>query len=129
EEAIDLALAQRDVEGAFHYVEHARGRALLDTMRSVEPLAARPEVPAGTSIVEYAVLPSRVVIFVADRAGIRVAMRALPRESVRARAAGLTEALSRNAPEAKAIERSLYDDLVAPVLEWIAANETLVIVP
>ena len=129
EEAIDLALAQRDVEGAFHYAEHARGRALLDTMRSVEPLAARPEVPAGTSIVEYAVLPSRVVIFVADRAGIRVAMRALPRESVRARAAGLTEALSRNAPEAKAIERSLYDDLVAPVQQWIAANETLVIVP
>ena len=129
DEAVDLALAQHDVEGAFHYTEHARARALLDILHSAVQPAARPAVPEGTSIIEYAMLPSRVAIFVADSAGIRVAIHPLQRASARARSAELTEALSRSEPNTAAIERSLYGDLIAPVQEWIAASETLVIVP
>jgi len=128
DEAIDLALEQRDVEGAFGYAEHARARALLDTMRSTEPLAKPAELPERTSIVEYVALPKRLVVFVVDRGGIRVVSRPVLREDITERAAALTDALSRNSSNARGLERSLYDDLFAPVHEWIASNETIVVV-
>jgi len=129
DEAVDLALAQHDAEGAFRYAEHARARALLDTMNSMKPLPAWPRMPARTSILEYAALPSRLVIFVVDRSGIRVLTRPVRRDELRVRAAGLTAALSQSALDVNGLRRSLYADLIGPVQEWIAPNETLVIVP
>jgi CHAT domain-containing protein len=128
DEAIDLALEQNDVVGAFAYAEHARARTLLDTMRSAAPMVVPPRIPARTNIVEYAVLPSRVVVFVARATEIRVATRIVERSVVAARAAAFTQSVAKG-DAADAAGAALYQDLFAPIETWIGEDETLVIVP
>jgi CHAT domain-containing protein len=129
DEAIDLAIADNDAIAAFHYAEHARARTLLETMRSAGSMRAAETVPADSAIVEYAVLPSSVIVFVVDARGIRAIRHAVRREDLRARVAELTEALSSDAPHPRALARSLYADLLGPVEEWIRAKTTLIVVP
>jgi len=127
EEAIDLALEQKDIASAFAYAERARARTLLDELLSQAPTASQG-IPARTAVVEYAILPSRLVAFVVTGSEIRVASRRIDGEIVRANSAAFVEALSHGA-DVHALGASVYQDLIAPVREWLDGIETLVIVP
>jgi CHAT domain-containing protein len=128
DDAIGLALEQRDVAGAFRYAERARARALLDALQARAAANPRAPIPENTAIIEYALSPARAVIFVADVSGIRVAVRPIDREELRARATSFAEKLARDEGTA-GMEASLYRDLLAPVQPWITNAKTLVIVP
>ena len=61
----------------------ARARALLDSYKAL-PCSITGGCRRGTVVVEYARLPSRLVIFTADRSGVRataVAVRARETDS------------------------------------------------
>jgi len=129
DEAIDLALQQRDVNGAFAYAERARARTLLDALRALRPSIQKPaEIPASTAIVEYALTPSKVVVFVADSSGVRVAVHAADREGIRRQVASFTEALSRNETGWRELGQPLFDSLIEPIQPWIAGKRILVLV-
>ncbi len=128
DEAIDAALEQKDVRGAFACSERARARSLLDALRSRDAAAA-PALPSGTAIIEYAVLPSRIVIFVAEDSWIRVACRPVDREDLKRRGAAFAEALARGDANARDAGIALDRDLIEAIRPWIAGMDTLVIVP
>jgi CHAT domain-containing protein len=129
EEGIDLALAQNDAYAAFGYAEHARARALLESMGSAAPPGQPPTIPAGKVLVEYAVLPSRLVIFVVDGGVIHVVADQIPRDELSADAAAFIDALSHGGADIRPRGRALYASLIAPVRQWIGGKETLVVVP
>jgi CHAT domain-containing protein len=100
DEAIDLLLARGQSEQAFAYAERARARALLDALDSKVP--ARPgrsgidewvrpgatamaaSLPAGTTLIEYALLPRSVAIFRVTSAGLRVTRQPIERFALEA---------------------------------------------
>src|SRR5207302_5333878 len=91
EEAIDLAISENDATGAFGVAEAARARTLIESYSRSPSLDYRT-LPAGTTVVEYAALPSRLVIFTADRSGIK----ALSNECDVRTLVGEVDALSRS---------------------------------
>jgi CHAT domain-containing protein len=127
EDAINLALSKHDDSAAFAYAERGRARALLESMPG-DWSASTTRVPAGTAIVEYAVLTGRIVTFVVDHRGIRAATSDVDREELDTRATSFTAAVGRG-DDTRAVGRSLYRDLFDPVAPLIDMEQTLVIVP
>jgi CHAT domain-containing protein/tetratricopeptide (TPR) repeat protein len=127
DEAIDLALEQRNVAAAFAYAEHARARALSDAMRETTAAPAVP-VPPRTALIEYAILPSHAVIFVLQGSEIRVAMVEIDRATLTDRASAFTDALS-HGTAAPRLGAEVARALLSPIESWIRDAETLVIVP
>lgn len=130
EEAVDIALAAGDDAGAFLYVERARARTLLETLGAGGAEVRTSDIPEGTVVVEYAVLPARTIIFVANAQGVRTASRPVDREQLRRRAAHFGESLARNDVSSLRNEgRALYRELLQPVERWIDSQDTVVFVP
>lgn len=129
EEAVDLALAAGDEESAFRFTEKARARSLLDSY-GVSPDADLRALPPGTVVVEYAALPSTLVIFAADRTGVHAVRTDVGRDALAADAGAFTAALEGNASaEAKRLAASLYEHLIGPIEARIARAATVVFVP
>ena len=85
-EAIDLELQRNDVSAAFLAAERARARSLLDVYGRA-PVADLKRLPARTTIVEFAVLPSRLFIFVADAGGVSAVSTECDRDTLAAEVA------------------------------------------
>lgn len=102
DEAIDFLLKRREHERAFAVADRAQARALLDAMAPETHLAVRAAdvasaLPPGTALVEYALLPDRVVLFRITRDGLRVAEHPMPRARVEAEARALRAQLEQRA--------------------------------
>lgn len=73
-EAVSLRLREGDAEGAFATIERGRARALIEQIAG-EPLAARVlrraairnAMPADALLIEFAILPDRIVAFAIAR--------------------------------------------------------------
>ena len=129
EEAIDLAIDRHDVAAAFNAAERARARSLLDSYKRPPSVDYRA-IPTDTVIVEYATLPSRLIIFVADTAGVRAIATRHDRQALTERATALTMALQQNkASDARRVARELHDLLIQPIAEQLQAAKTIVFVP
>lgn len=129
DEAVDLALQQGDVDGAFRYAEAARARTLLDALRSMHTVS-RQDMAAATAIIEYVATPSHLFIFFVDRSGVRAVQVTMGRATLADTVAALRRALpagDTNAADASA--RKLGAVLIEPVAGWLAPNDTLVLVP
>ncbi len=129
DEGIDLAMSVDDTEAAFRFAERARARALLDSYGR-SPVLDYRRLPARTAVVEYASLPSRLIIFTADASGVRAATVECSRETLAAEADALSEALRRKppiGPDAQAA--AVYRRLVEPVAPRLLGATTVVFVP
>ncbi|MGD2116420.1 MAG: CHAT domain-containing protein, partial [Acidobacteriota bacterium] len=127
--------------GAFAAAERARARLLLDMVGrdagSVElpgPLGAAEvarRLPEGTVLVEYAVLPDRLLVWTV-RAG-SVEMTSLPRaaEDLARQVAALRSAIDGRADGARirALAGPLYETLLRPALDGQPEGAPLVVVP
>jgi CHAT domain-containing protein len=127
DEGIDLAISRNDSEAAFRFSESARARALLDSDQS-SPILDYRRLPPGTVVVEYASLPSRLVIFTADRSGVRATTEECGHEKLMAEADALVEAI-RQTPAVRDKQASaLYRRLIEPVAVQLHSATTVVFV-
>ncbi|MFL6245624.1 MAG: CHAT domain-containing protein, partial [Thermoanaerobaculia bacterium] len=129
DEAVDLAMIANDPASAFRFTEKARARSLLDSYGASPDLGVRA-FPPRTAIVEYAALPTGLVIFVVDSTGIHAVKTALVREALTAGAAAFTSALRKDqSSEVLRLGAAMYNHLVEPIASRISAASTVVFVP
>jgi CHAT domain-containing protein len=127
DEAISNALARSDPSAAYAYSERARARELLESLGAAEQgVSAR-----NVTVIEYAALPSTLVIFVVDDSGrVRVVQQLVARASLQDEVEQLTHgAVSGNAAEFHGASARLYARLIAPVAHLMLPGTPLVFVP
>jgi len=129
DEAIDLDLAAGATDAAFRHAERARARTLLDALRAKDPLSPAA-LPASSAIVEYAALPSKLVIFVVNRSRCRVFSHSIRHADLQRHVESFQLAVASG--EEKAIRQGaeiLYGLLIAPAASSIPPRATIVAVP
>jgi CHAT domain-containing protein len=143
EELIALELDAGRPERAFDVAEGAKARLLLDSLAAKRLAPARPlataaverEMPDRTALVEYAVLPDRVVLWARGEGSVASSI-AWQKADVERMVADLTRAVANPSGDPAAdrarfesLSGELYERLVAPVLDRIPRGDTLVVVP
>jgi CHAT domain-containing protein len=126
-EAVDLAMATNDAEAAFRFAERGRARALLESYGR-SPLLDYRRLPAGTIVVEYVTLQSRLVIFTVDSSGIHAVSVECPREMLAGNVDAFTHAL-RQREAVGATASTVYDRLVDRIAPQLLGATTVVFVP
>jgi CHAT domain-containing protein len=140
--------AARDPELAFAYADRARTRVLPgsasrlwmeDAAEKDRLLAAEPQplplreirlqLPADTTLVQFSVLPDRVLIWSLRRDGSHFFQQPVRREALEQSVARLSRSGRRQAEAARAASREIYDLLIRPWLPQVAKGERLVFVP
>jgi len=134
-------------EAAFDDVERARARALLELAEHAPPpspgLPPEPEVvhpwslsevraglPPGVALIEYAVLPDRLLAWIVKRDEVLFRPLSLDAPSLATAVARLRAAIERGEPgEIAGTGKRLYAALIAPLGAGLTTNDTLVFVP
>jgi len=128
EDAVDLAIERNDVAGAFAIAERARARALLEAYGSGSVFEPR-RLASGTVLVEYMVLPGRLVAFVVDSSGIEVVSTASNRDTLTTDVDTLVRAFrSRNVTAARNAAAALHERLIEPIAARLASASHVVFV-
>ncbi|HEX8172327.1 MAG TPA: CHAT domain-containing protein [Thermoanaerobaculia bacterium] len=129
-DAIALASRRGDTAAAFRYAERARARTLLESIGEA-PAATTVAAPASaTVIIEYALLPESVMIFVDRDGDVRLVEQMVDRRALVANVSDvLRDAEANDAARFRQSAARVYTALLAPVAREIAAAHTLVIVP
>jgi CHAT domain-containing protein len=128
EDAVDLAIERNDVAGAFAIAERERARALLEAYGSGSIFEPRRLAP-GTVLVEYMVLPARLIAFVADSSGIDVVSTVSNRDTLTTDVDKLVRAFrSRNASAARNAAAGLHERLIEPIAARLASASHVVFV-
>jgi CHAT domain-containing protein len=124
EESIELQLATGRIAEAFALADRSR-RLHRDVAEILRPV----DVPSGTAVIEYAVLPRAIVIFAVTRGGIDVRTVPMDRPALGSLVASFTERIQRRAPleEVQHDAAALHELLIAPLP--LAGIEEIVIVP
>lgn len=128
QEAIDLALDLGNVAKAFATAERSRGRSILETF-SAPPSLEIEALPAGTVIVEYALLPSRVAIFTVQRSGIAVTLVSVESDGSTAEIAALQRLIRGNDQAVASASAALYRRYIEPVAAHLAGATDVIFVP
>lgn len=130
----------RDPAQALAVADRARSRAFLDRLgqsagwpAGTEDLAAglRRSLPARTALVEYAVLPESLAIWIVEREGVEAVLQPIARDDLARRSELLRRVLEGHAPESllDGLTTDLFEDLLRPVVDRVAAGTALVLVP
>lgn len=131
---IGLALERGDTATALGYLERARRAAWppgewgLPASDSVSLERLRAAVPAGTWVMEYAVLPDRLITWAVSRDSVRQLATAITRDSLAALATRFAEAGYQTVSATSAGAR-LYDLLIRPLQRELSPETSLVLVP
>ncbi len=125
---------------ALDYVERARARVLLETVHgsregdpglpkplSAESIAER--IPEGVALVEYAVLPDRLLIWVIRREGIDVVSQDLGANRLTGYVERLKTEIRARKKQDREAARDLFRLLVQPALEKAPEASQLVFIP
>jgi CHAT domain-containing protein len=129
DEAIELALVRRDAVAAFGFAEQARARALLDAYGRSPRLDIR-DLPPQTVVVEYVVLPSRVIIFTVSASGIRSQSVACDRDVLLSEVETLTRTLEqKDAAAPGSAAAAIHRRLIEPVAAELRGARTVVFIP
>jgi CHAT domain-containing protein len=127
EEAIDLALKEREPERAFRYAERARARELSEALGGA-PVDVAGSIRGDVVLLEYVALPDRLVTFVLGNARVHAVEQALQRDVLAQEADAFTAAVREDAPDLRARGRALYGRLIAPIATHVEASDAIVVV-
>jgi CHAT domain-containing protein len=135
DDLVDVQQSTGDVNGAFDTLERARARAILDRITSSIaipiPLAdLTREIKPGQTLVAYASLPQRLLIFVLRLGEFHCISQPIQRAQIEAAKSDLLRAIHVDQTSI-IIQRSteIYRWLIDPLAPYLAHSETLVIVP
>lgn len=129
DEAIDAAISADDDGAAFRFAERARARSLIESyVRS--PVLDVSRLPAHTIIIEYAALPSRLVVFIAEKSGVRATTVTCDRARLEEEIDALSRELRESAPAGvKSATAAVYRRLIEPIEPQLLGAATIVFVP
>jgi len=141
--AIEYAFSKGDAARALEYSEQSRARSLLDSMAgtpeggSPGPIRGFNEMQAGlpgnVQVLQYAILPHEVLIWVLTRDGISTGRKAVPAEELRERILGYRSMVIENSEnqreETRARAQELYEILIKPVLPFLDTAKEICFVP
>jgi CHAT domain-containing protein/tetratricopeptide (TPR) repeat protein len=130
EETIDRRLAHGDVAGAFAVAD--RARMLIDPQPiDVASAGALPALPPGVVVIEYALLPRRIVAFCISNGSVAAESVEIDRGELEQRIAAFTERIRRRGPvdELRADSAALYQLLIAPLQRHLPGARELVLIP
>ena len=141
--AIEYAFSKGDAARALEYSEQSRARSLLDSMtgtpegenpgqpRSFNEMQAA--LPGNVQILQYAVLPQEVLIWVVTRDGVSTGRKAIPAEKLREQILGyrllVVENRENQREETRARAQELYEILIKPVLPFLDTKKEICFVP
>jgi CHAT domain-containing protein len=137
DDMVRLQVTRRhDPERALAFVERGRARQLVDSLAgaSVTPLdpeALRQELPDGLALVYYVPLEDRLFAWALTRQGTHFIEHSLPAAELSRLVAAHRTAIDGRAP-LTVVRRSaarLHDELVRPLLPFIAPQRALVVIP
>jgi len=134
-----------DEQKAFAIAEDSRARSLLDLMLRgaqktslTEDSVSRPllwtdikdRLPVNTQIVEYSVLPDRVVMWVLNQAGLRARQSKIGQTELAEKIRRYTDSITdpTNSPDSE-VAKELFSYLIQPVEDLLDKQKQMVIVP
>lgn len=151
--AVDYEFGKAEFARAFDYSEESRSRSLLDLQNSgiqvsddekrpeikfssslSEPLSLaqiQAEMPEDTQLLEYAVLPDKVLIWLITKDGLNTAKTEISLPDLREKTANYRELVSTNteSDEQLKLSKELYRLLIAPIKDRLDANKEVFIIP
>lgn len=126
EDAVEVALQRDGPRAAFAIVERARARSLLESYGRSPSLDVW-NVPAGTTIVSFVTLPSKLILFTAGADGIQAVTVNCDRATLEAESAAFLRALRADSREAVQVAgAALYRRLIEPIETHLAGTTTIV---
>lgn len=136
-ELVELQLRRGEIEEAFATVEWARARTLVEDLGIAPrgdvpaPATIQSALPPGGVVIEYAVLPMRLAIFVVTRDRIDLVTTNGTPAALEAATTRLREVLSLRRPIAVVQQEAahLHRLLIKPVERYTQAASSVVIVP
>ncbi len=132
EESVDLFLARGDAARAFECAEQVHGRTLLDSSATPPPDAAavRAALAAGTTLIEYVLVPRGFVSFCVTNRGLSCVRVDVDRAKLDEEIRRMREVLSRRGDSAavRSASTALRERLINPIAPEIANAASLVIV-
>lgn len=138
------ALKKGNTELAFEYIENGKGRSLLDDLRRQGPSSPsdpvnvlslndiRQRLPAGSQVVQYSILPDKLLIWVVNDSGVKLAEKNIPAADLEAKVRDIMQsASSASADPTRTNDQAaeLYSLLIQPVQSFLDKNKEVVIVP
>ncbi|HKV08185.1 MAG TPA: CHAT domain-containing protein [Thermoanaerobaculia bacterium] len=125
------------IRKAFAHCERARARALLDAWEAQRPLAGPAdaaqvlrELPSNVTLVQYAVLPEEILIWVFEGGRLRGRRQGLKAAELETLADAFRRSLEGSDPErARELGAQLYDRLLRDLSLSLSPGGRLVIVP
>jgi CHAT domain-containing protein len=137
------ALKKGRPDAAFDYIEKGKARSLLDDLSkagansgvaNVLPLEEiRRRLPAGSQLVQYAVLPDKLLIWVVTDSQVYQLEKNISAAELEKQARDLTETISHpaaaDAGRAGDLPAKLYSLLIQPVESLLNKEKTVVIIP
>jgi CHAT domain-containing protein len=137
---------RRQVEAALAYSERGRSRVLLDWILlqdrdfdlKLDPADLQPDtivslqqsLPPETVLIETAVLPDRLVLWIVRRSGLQVTTVPVSAAALASLVDKLTSSLlARKQAAFRDASESLYDSLVRPAARFLAPHCRIVFVP
>jgi tetratricopeptide (TPR) repeat protein len=129
DEAIDAAISANDAGAAFRFAERARARSLIESYVR-PPVLDVSRLPAHTIIIEYAALPSRLVVFIAEKSGVRALTVACERAKLVEEIDAFSRQLRKSPPaDVKSTTAAVYQRLIEPIEAQLLGSATIVFVP
>jgi len=135
DELIDLQQRSGDIRGAFDTLEDARARAILDRITSSLatpiPLAdLGRQMTSGLTLVSYASLPQRLLIFVLQSGELHCLSIPVRRQQIEAEISEFLFAIhSDQGPTIIRRSAELYRWLIGPLDPYLTHSSALVVVP
>ncbi len=144
--AAGYALKKGQSEAAFDYIEKGKARSLLDDLSKVNinPVAGpgvtsvlplteiQRRLPAGSQLVQYAVLPDKLLIWVVTDSSVQRVEKDISAAELETRVRDFTENISHPAADrgrSGNMPAGLYSLLIQPVEHLLNKEKTIVIVP
>ena len=135
----------RNDEAAFEHAENSSARSLLATMLSASgsaggSLASKPyslaeirsRMPEDVQIIQYSVLPDRVLTWVITKNGFAVNEKLISRQTLNEHVQNFLRLVTRPSSAVEDVQGAsavLYDVLIRPIHDKLASGKTLCIVP
>ncbi|HVT18675.1 MAG TPA: CHAT domain-containing protein [Thermoanaerobaculia bacterium] len=140
------AIRDGDRNRAFDYSERFRARHLLELLgaagpwaaesagskssdRVISAAAARRALPQGTALVEYAVLPERLLVWTLTRENLDFETIPVEKPVLESLVLNLHARLAAGRPDAVSLASELYGVLVRPLQPHLGGVTALVVVP
>jgi len=138
------ALKKNNTEFAFNYIEKEKARSLLDDLRRAGASPAtssmnvltlpevRQQLPAGSQLVQYAVLPDKLLIWVVTDSTVSYAESKIPSRDLDGRVRQFMEYASHAGADRKTLwemEADLYAALLKPIEPFLDKEKAVIIIP